>query len=91
MICPTYANNKTYLGFAAKDRNIIIASPDASNCEEINDLLQECANVFSGTNTLIILDGCAVSKELKKRSNKFVNLVFSGRHEGLSVWVLTQQ
>ena len=30
-------------------------------------------------------------KILKKRSNKFINLAFSGRHEGLSVWVLTQQ
>ena len=46
---------------------------------------------FSGTNTLIILDDCAVSKDLKNRTNKFINLAFSGRHAGLSVWVLTQQ
>ena len=32
-----------------------------------------------------------MSKELKKRSNEFIRLAFSGRHEGLSVWVLTQQ
>ena len=38
-----------------------------------------------------ILDDCAVSKDLKKRSSKFINFAFSGRHEGLSVWVLTQQ
>ena len=68
---------------------MIVASPDASNCDEINDLLQTCAELFSGTNTLIILYECAVSKDLKKRSNKFINLAFSGRHEGLSVWVLT--
>ena len=37
LICPTYAKNKTYHGFAEKDKNIIVASPDASNCEEIND------------------------------------------------------
>ena len=47
--------------------------------------------MFSGTNTLIILDDCAVSKDLKNRSNKFIELAFSGRHKGLSVWVLTQQ
>ena len=47
--------------------------------------------MVSGTNTLIILDDCAVSKELKKRSNEFIRLAFSGRHEGLSIWVLTQQ
>ena len=90
LICPTYAKNKTY-GFAENDKNIIVASPDASNCDEINDLLQERADLFSGTNTFIILNDCALSKELKKRSNKFVNLAFSGKHEGLSVWALTQQ
>ena len=42
-------------------------------------------------NTLIILDDCAVSKDLKNRSNKFIELAVSGRHKGLSVWVLTQQ
>ena len=59
--------------------------------EELEDLLQACKTLFSGTNTLIILDDCAVSKELKKKSNEFIRLAFSGRHEGLSVWVLTQQ
>ena len=32
-----------------------------------------------------------MSKELKKRSIKLIELAFSGRHRGLSVWVLTQQ
>ena len=50
-----------------------------------------CEDFFSGTNTLIILDDCAVSRYLKNRTNKFINLAFSGRHAGLSVWVLTQQ
>ena len=70
---------------------MIVASPDASNYDEFNDLLHTCVELFSGTNTLIILDDCAMSKDLKKRSNKCINLAFSGRHEGLSVWVLTQQ
>ena len=65
--------------------------PDASNQAEIKELLNLCAVLFSGTNTLITLDDCAVSKDLKNRSNKFIELAFSGRHKGLSVWVLTQQ
>ena len=65
--------------------------PDASNQAEIVELLNLSAVLFSGTNTLIILDDCAVSKDLKNRSNKFIELAFSGRHKGLSVWVLTQQ
>lgn len=91
LICPTYAKNKTYHRFAKGDKRFIVLSPDASNSDMINELLTDCAALFSGTNTLLILDDCAVSKDLKQRSNKFIDLAFSGRHDGLSVWVLTQQ
>ena len=84
LIRSTYAKNKPYHGFAENDDIILVVSPDASNCDEINDLLHECTDLFSGTNTLIILDDRAVYKDLKKRSNKFINLAFSGRHEGMS-------
>jgi len=91
LICPTYAKNKTYRRFAKGDKRFIVLSPDASNGDEINELLTLTTDLLSGTNSLIILDDCAVSKDLKQRSNKFIDLAFSGRHEGLSVWVLTQQ
>ena len=87
----SYSKDKTYLGFAKGDKRFVVLSPDASNVEEINDLLGICEDFFSGKNTLIILDDCAVSKDLKNRTNKFINLAFSGRHAGLSVCVLTQQ
>ena len=91
LICPTYAKNRTYRGFAQGDKRFLILSPDASNSDEITSLLTDVSLLFSGTNTLLILDDCAVSKDLKQRSNKFIDLAFSGRHDGLSVWVLTQQ
>ena len=91
LICPTYAKNRTYRGFAHGDKRFFILSPDASNLDEITSLLTDVSLLFSGTNTLLILDDCAVSKDLKQRSNKFIDLAFSGRHDGLSVWVLTQQ
>ena len=93
LICPTYKDNKTYRNFAKGDRRFIVlsASASASNSEEIDSLLQDLVTYFSGTNTLFILDDCAVSKDLKKRSNQFIDLAFSGRHKGISVWVLTQQ
>jgi len=47
--------------------------------------------LFEGTNTLIILDDCAASKDVKGRPGKLVNLAFSARHMGISVWVLTQK
>ena len=99
LICPTFGWNKTYNNFAKNDPRFFVLSPDSESDEEIDELLYCCEEVFSApsslhdksTNTLIILDDCAVSKDLKKRSNKFINLAFSGRHKNISVWVLTQQ
>ena len=91
LICPTYANNKTYHRFAHGDKRFFVSSPVASNSDNIDEILKDVSEVFSGNNTLVILDDCAVSKDLKQRSNKFIDLAFSGRHEGLSIWVLTQQ
>ena len=45
----------------------------------------------AGTNTLFVLDDCAASKDVKGRTSQLVNLGFSARHDGISVWVLTQQ
>ena len=42
-------------------------------------------------NTLVILDDCAASKDVKGRTGQLVNLAFSARHMGISVWVLTQK
>ena len=47
--------------------------------------------MFEGTNTLIILDDCAASKDVKGRTGQLVNLGLSARHTGLSVWALTQK
>ena len=59
--------------------------------DQINDFLKLISFAFEGTNTLIILDDCAASKDVKKKTNELVNLAFSVRHKGISVWVLTQQ
>jgi len=45
--------------------------------------------IFVGANTLIILDDCAASKDVKGCTGELVNLAFSARHMGISVWVLT--
>ena len=46
---------------------------------------------FEGTNTLIVLDDCAASKDVKDRMGELVKLGFSAWHSGISVWVLIQQ
>ena len=91
MICPTFTINETYKNFAKDDKNFLVWMPDASNQDEINEALDCCKTLFSGFKTLIILDDCAASQDLKKRSNKFIDLAFSGRHSKISVLVLTQQ
>ena len=75
LICPTYKDNKTYHNFAKGDKRFIVLSPSASNKEEINDLLKDCVTYFSETNSLFILDDCAVSEDLKKRTNQFIQLI----------------
>jgi len=47
--------------------------------------------LFEGTNTFIIFNDCTASKDVKGRTGKLVNLAFSARHMGISIWVLTQK
>ena len=89
LVCPTFIHNKTYDGFAENDRDFFVIIPEQ---DQINDVLKFISFAFQGTNTLIILDDCAASKDVKKKkTNELVNLAFSARHKGISVWVLTQQ
>lgn len=88
LICPTFANNKTYFRFAEKDPRFFVFI-----CEqhEVETILKIAKFLFEGTNTLLILDDCAASKDVKGRTGELVNLAFSARHLGLSVWVVTQK
>ena len=56
---------------------------------EAKILLNVVRIFLEGTNTLIILDNCAASKDVKGRTFQLVNIGFSARHIGISVWVLT--
>ena len=84
----TFVKNKTYEGFVDRDPHIYVI---VCKQHEIEDWLRVASFFFSGTNTLFILDDCAASKDVKGRTGQLVNLGFSARHDGISVWVLTQQ
>ena len=88
LICPTFAYNKTFHRFAEVDKRFYVII-----CEQewVEDWLRHVSWLFEGTNTLIILDDCAASKDVKKRTGELVKLAFSARHTGQSVWVLTQK
>ena len=91
LICSTYCYNKTYRGFAKGDPGFLALQPDASDEGELDDLLKLCSTFFDRGRTLFIVDDCAFSKDVKKRSSELVRLFCSGRHIGISVYLLTQQ
>ena len=88
LICPTFAYNKTLYRFAERDPRLYVII-----CEqhEVEIWLKVASINFEGENTLIVLDDCASSKDVKGRTGELVKLGFSARHAGISVWVLTQQ
>ena len=88
LICPTFALNRTLYRFAEKDPRFF---PIICKQHEVESWLKVESFIFEGTNTLIVLDDCAASKDVKGRTGELVELGFSGRHSGISVWVLTQQ
>ena len=88
LICPTFAHNRTLYRVAEKDPRLYIII-----CEQhqVEICLKLASFAFEGNNTLIVLDDCAASKDVKGRTGELVKLGFSARHAGISVWVLTQQ
>ena len=88
LLCPTFVENKTYDGFVDHEPRIFVI---ACQQHEIELFLTLASFFFYNTNTLIVLDDCAASKAVKDRTSQLVQLGFSARHKGISVWVLTQQ
>ena len=88
LICPTFAHNKTYHRIGENDPRMFVI---ICMQHEVENWLNLVSWLFEGTITLIILDDCAASKDVKGRTGQLVNLGFSAQHIGISVWVLTQK
>ena len=88
LICPTFAHNKTFRRLREKDLRMFIF---ICQQREVETWLRFVKFLFESTNTLIVLDDCAASKDVKSRMGKLVSLAFSARHMGISVLVLTQK
>ena len=88
LFCPTFVKNATYDLFVDKDPRIFVV---VCLQHEIESWLKLASYFFEKTNTLFVLDDCAASKDVKDRTSQLVNLGFSARHDGISVWVLSQQ
>ena len=88
LICPTFAYNKTYHRIGENDPRMFVI---ICKQHEVESWLKLVSHLFEGTNTLIILDDCAASKDVKGRTGELVDLAFSGRQFGISVWLITQK
>ena len=87
LICPTFAYNKTLYRFGERESRLYVI---ICKQHKVKDCLRVASFSFKGANTLIILDDCAASKDLKGRTGELIELGFSARHTRISVWVLTQ-
>ena len=88
ILCPTIKWNVTYLkrSWVWKDEYVFIY-----NTSNLCDLIANLSSVFSGEETLFILDDCITNTELDKTRSALLNLAISGRHRKHSVWMLTQR
>jgi len=88
LICPTFVCNKTYSRIGENDPRMSVITCKQLEVEMFLQIVRFC---FEGINTLIILDDCVSSKDVKGRTGELVHLAFSARHIGISSWVLTQK
>ena len=89
IVCPTLEDNKTYQQWKYLTDPDVYALPVAH--DNVENILREITHFAKNTNSLIILDDCASSNDVKNRTSELVKLGFSGRHIALSTIVVTQQ
>ena len=89
IVCPTFEDNKTYQNWEyLKDPDVFAIACDH---DKVEGVLRDIVKFAKNTNSLVILDDCAASKDVKNKTSELVKLAFSGRHIGLSTIVITQQ
>lgn len=74
-ICPTFVYNKTYYQLAEKDLCFFIVMWEQNQVENWLTIERFCC--FEGTNTLIILDDCSVSRDVKGHTSQLFSFGFS--------------
>ena len=89
LLCPTYVNNKTWGGIGIADDDFFV---DILDPNELSNHLKFWHRQFpKDMQTLLILDDIACGDDVKRRTSELVKLAFSGRHDNMSVWLLSQQ
>ena len=88
ILCPTIRYNKTYLGrsWIWNDDYVFIFEPQGN----LFELIEKLSNLFSGEETLFIIDDMIADETLDKKRQPLLELAISGRHKSHSLWLLTQ-
>ena len=74
LICPTFVYNKTFRRIGERHPRMSVITCKQHHVEKWFEVVK---HFFEGTNTLIILDDCAASKDVKGSTGELVNLGYS--------------
>ena len=90
ILCPTLRYNKTYLArsWIKEDYRIFLVKPGS----KLLEWLKLLSALFSGNNTLFIVDDMIADETLDKTRGALLDIaITAGRHRHHSLWILTQQ
>lgn len=91
LFCPTYFSNKTYKNRKCiNSKKFVVFNPDTVK-DNLDACLQIAKETYKNTNTLFLIDDCANLNDMKKKKSELCFLAFSGRHFGITVWVINQK
>ena len=94
LFCPTYLYNKTYnrpyINHLIDKGKFIVADPKAVK-SNLDGALQIFTDLYKGKNTLFLIDDCANLHDTKTKESELCHLAFSGRHYGISTWIINQK
>ena len=91
LLCPTYVNNKTWENVGKEDDDFFVDILDPNELSTHLEFWHRQWRKIADAQTLFILDDIACGDDVKKRTSELVKLAFSGRHDNISVWLLSQQ
>ena len=88
ILCPTLRWNKTYLerSWIWKNDYIFVFEPRRN----LFKLIEKLSSLFSGEETLFIVDDMISDETLDKKRQPLLELAISGRYRQHSLWLLTQ-
>ena len=89
IFCTTLKYNKSYRErrFIWADDEVYLVDPS----DKLSECLEYYYRLFEGTRTLFIINDCSAEQDIVEKRKSLSKLAFSGRHAGISVWVLTQK